>query len=126
MGKFCGENAVVVSDGQRLCIWDMESEREYVFPLQAENSREIAVRREAGAYQLALLAEGRLILARCQSGAELQKREHSLTLAGIHHVAIVRENHIVLGSFGGTVSLVPVKWDTLKALSYTHLTLPTT
>lgn len=114
LGKLCGENAAVISDGQNVCLWNMESGQEYTFPLRAGKLREIAARRKAGEYHLAMLAEGRLILARCQSDmADFAKREHPLALEGVHHVAIVQENYIALGSFGGTVSIVYVNWRTL-------------
>lgn len=115
LGKFCDDNAAVVSDGQRVYLWNMESDQEYNFLLPTENFKEIAARRAEGSYHLVLLAEGELILAGYQIGAAvLQKREQPLTLEGIHHVTIVQENYIALGSSGGTVSLIPVNWDTLE------------
>lgn len=114
-GRLCGESAAVVIDGRELCIWDMVSGREYVFPLDADCFKELAVGRAADAFHMALLTEGRLILVSFQSGeTDIQKSEHIIPFDRIHHIATVREEGIALGGAAGTVFLVPVDWDTLE------------
>lgn len=113
-GKLCGEKITVISDGEKVYIFESEKKQEYDFSLQADSQKDLAVRKEVDNYLLAVLAEGRIILVNYRSSDGVsRKKEYLLPVEGINHVAMMYGNRIALGSCSGTVFLLPVNWETL-------------
>lgn len=114
VGRLCEGKSAVISDGEKIRIFD-EEEQENDFYMQTDGLKELAAEREAQNYHLAVLGEGKLLLINYGIGEKnIRRKEYLLHAEGINHAALVYGDRIALGSYGGTVFLVSVNWESLE------------